>query len=84
MAGSGSVSTETRTARTVRIPLPGGPELQVSLWHTEDGESDTLVLTKAWKDEPAVTTRQLNLQVDVPADAIPELIEALGELEVEA
>lgn len=69
---------EERTVRTVRVELAGGREVRAGLWPGVDGEPGEVVLRTSWPEEPLGGRREDSLRL--PADALPDLREALRAL----
>lgn len=69
---------EERTVRTVRLELPGGREVRAGLWPGDPGE---IVLRTSWPEEPLGGRQEDSIRL--PADALPDLREALEALEEE-
>lgn len=73
------MKVEDRRVRTVRIELAGGREVRAGLWPGENGDPGEIVLRTSWPEEPVGGRREDSLRL--PADALPELREALEALD---
>lgn len=71
-----------RRVRTARIELAGGREVRAALYPGRNGEDGEILLRTSWPEEPLGGRREDSLRL--PADALPELQEALDALTEEA
>lgn len=66
-----------RTFDSVDIDLQTGRILRVGVTRNEDGTPDRMILVQVWRDGGADHRHR----IDVDASFLPQLREALGELE---
>lgn len=71
------MNVSERTVRTARIELAGGREVRLVRWKGEDGGH--LDVSLSWPEAPLGGRGQDSIRL--PADAVPELVQALEELE---
>lgn len=70
------MTVSRRTFDSVDIDLGTGRILRVGLTRHEDGTAERLILVLVWRDGGADHRHR----VDVDAEALPQLRDALGEL----
>lgn len=67
------------TLDTLDLPLPGGRVLRLALHHEDDGTTE-LLIAAGYPDRHS-WRRLMAEGVNLPAEALPELVRALGTIE---
>lgn len=73
------MNVEETTVRTARIELAGGREVRLVRWFGGDGGH--LDVSLSWPEQPMGGRTEDSIRL--PAEAVPELVRALEELEGE-
>lgn len=69
---------EEASVRTATVELPGGRELRARLWLDPEGGTSAVLLSTGWPEAGPLDPAADRLWF--PADALPDVLEALGEL----
>lgn len=72
---------EDRTLRTVTVELAGGRDARVSVLEADDDGPGWLVVSRSFRDGPRSLFDPETDRVVLPASALPDLRDALAELE---